>query len=117
VQVLRKSWQFRKVYEQGERLGADRIVVFYLRGCPDRQIGVVAGRKVGKAVARNRAKRLLREAARALEQRLPEDVWLVLVARKGAEKAKFSDILAELVGSLGGAGLVSGDKLWPHSES
>jgi len=39
------------------------------------------GRRVGNAVARNRVKRLLREAARALHPRLRDGHDLVLIAR------------------------------------
>jgi ribonuclease P protein component len=45
------------------------------------RIGVVAGRRVGPAVARNRAKRLLREAARHLYPYLAPGWDLVLIAR------------------------------------
>jgi ribonuclease P protein component len=49
------------------------------------RVAVVASRKVGSAVARNRAKRLLREAARHVAWRPGTEV--VLVARARAREA------------------------------
>ncbi len=69
--VLRGRWQ-----------RAGRLAVVYVRAAEHAgpaRIAVVASRKVGSAVARNRAKRLLREAARRIAWRPGLDV--VLVAR------------------------------------
>jgi ribonuclease P protein component len=52
------------------------------------RIGVVAGRKLGTAVARNRAKRLLREAARRLYAHLAPGWDLILIARTAILDAK-----------------------------
>jgi ribonuclease P protein component len=46
------------------------------------RFGFVAGKGVGSAVDRNRAKRLLREAARVCERAVALDWDLVLIARK-----------------------------------
>ena len=54
---------------------------------------VVAGRRVGSAVRRNRAKRRLR-AALGL-QTLPSGRDIVLVARAGADEAPFSQLCQE----------------------
>lgn len=55
---------------------------------------MVASRKVGAAVARNRAKRLLREAARTVTWRAGLDV--VLVARRGCGEADLLTVCADL---------------------
>ena len=48
---------------------------------PFSRLGVVTSRKVGPAVVRNRARRLLREVFRKHQQALHHPVDLVLVAR------------------------------------
>ena len=58
---LARKNDFQKVYEDGvKRVG--RFLVVYLLPADDFARAVVASRKVGGAVQRNRAKRLLREA-------------------------------------------------------
>jgi len=60
---LAKQSEFQKVYGNGiKKVG--RLVVVYLLTANDFGSAVVASRKVGGAVQRNRAKRLLREARR-----------------------------------------------------
>ena len=56
------------------------------------RIGIVASRKVGNAVARNRARRLLREAARHLYNGIYAGWDLVLVARSALLHVKEPDV-------------------------
>jgi ribonuclease P protein component len=112
---LTASWQFRKVYGGGNKLVCESAVIFYYRNPEESEgprFGVVASRRVGAAVERNRAKRLLREAARSLSGKLNHpDIWIVLVA-KSTIKGRTS---AEVVGDVGRAMEVAG--LAARSES
>ncbi|MGN6516759.1 MAG: ribonuclease P protein component [Rhizomicrobium sp.] len=68
------------------------------------RVGFTASRKVGNAVARNRAKRRLRAAAAAvlpLHGRSGHDY--VLVARTATLTRAFADLLDDLLGALGAA--------------
>jgi len=107
---LRSRREFNRVYAEGEkRVG--RLLILYLLPAEDDAQGVVASRKIGKAVRRNRAKRLLREAARAMiwsaeEARqgwrppraadAPQGTWVVAVARREIVDARIEQVSGEL---------------------
>jgi ribonuclease P protein component len=54
------------------------------RGLPSTRLGVTVTRKVGKAVKRNRIKRLVREAFRREHHALPSGLDMVFVAKRDA---------------------------------
>jgi ribonuclease P protein component len=56
------------------------------------RVGIVAGRRVGKAVIRNLVKRRIREAVRARFAELPRGVDLVWIARPAIATAGFNAI-------------------------
>jgi ribonuclease P protein component len=95
-QRLTRSSSFREAYDQGQKQ-VGRCMVLYLRrgeGAALR-LGVVTGRKVGPAVARSRARRLLREVYRRHRHLLQGEVDVVLVARAALLKAAWPEIVAE----------------------
>jgi ribonuclease P protein component len=102
LQRLTKRAQFLRV-RNGFRASRPNLSVEALRLAPDGAIGVgfTASKKVGNAVARNRARRRLREAARQL---LPElgtpGVDYVLVARQSTPQAPWAGLLDDLGSAL-----------------
>ena len=58
---------------------------------PRLKVGVAAGRTVGTAVYRNRAKRLLREAIRPLLSNITPGLDLILIARPGLVSATLEE--------------------------
>jgi ribonuclease P protein component len=110
--VLRRPWQFRLVYEAGKKVNGKYAVLFYHEtGEPEAAplIGVVASKRVGGAVERNRAKRLLREAVRDTANRFTRrDLWVVLVARKSILECSSRDVSQDLQMVMMGEGLIRG---------
>jgi|RhiMethySRZTD1v2_1073278.scaffolds.fasta_scaffold09007_12 ribonuclease P protein component len=62
---------------------------------PEARIGITVSRRVGNAVARNRAKRLIREAFRATRSLWARDLDLVVIARGPLGPIGLSDVIAE----------------------
>ena len=71
-------------------------------GLPGARVGYTCSRKIGNAVLRNRAKRRLREVARAVLAGLARPGWdYVLVGRPGATVTRdFALLLADMEGAL-----------------
>src|SRR5262245_4409319 len=64
------------------------------------RLGVVASKKVGGAVERNRAKRLAREVFRRHQAVLPESFDVVVIAKVGAHELSYAAAETELVGAF-----------------
>ncbi|RKD22873.1 ribonuclease P protein component [Ammoniphilus oxalaticus] len=96
---LRDKEDFQKVIQQGRSV-ANRQVVIYLLTKEEQdhiRMGVSVSKKIGKAVVRNRVKRLIREAVRVL---LPQLNWkgdMIVIARQPIVDMDYSQVMASLV--------------------
>jgi ribonuclease P protein component len=82
------------------------MVVYVAPSAGKSRAAWIAGRKVGSAVARNRARRVLREAWRLLSEDMPEGHDVVVVARREIRGAKTQDLADEIGDALARAGVV-----------
>jgi ribonuclease P protein component len=88
----------RRVLADGRTFHGERVVVFVAPGTGDRAF--VAGRRVGGAVQRNRARRILRAAWGELAPRVAEGYDVVLVAREAIRGARSHELVSEVDGLL-----------------
>jgi ribonuclease P protein component len=107
-QRLRRRNDFAAVYSKGRTQSNQLLVLRVLS--TDREttrFGFVVGQAVGGAVVRNRVKRRLREAARAMPVRSGFD--LVIGARSPAADAHYATLRDALAALLERAGLCARD--------
>jgi len=89
---LTRSEDFKRVRRSGKSYAHPLVVlIVQTHDQPRVKIGVAAGRTVGTAVYRNRAKRLLREAMRTLIPNLASGFDLILIARPGLVSATLEE--------------------------
>ncbi len=107
---LSRSGDFDRVYREGSSRGNRFLVLYsFARGDDgegDRapRLGVSVGKRIGKAVQRNKVKRAVRESFWELADELPGSSDYVIVARPGVEglveregAAGVRESLAELI--------------------
>jgi len=90
---LTESAEFRRVRQQGRSYSHPLLVLYALRsGAEQTRVGISVGKRIGKAVTRNRVKRLIREALRLMWPRIAPGWELLFVGRAGAAGATFRQI-------------------------
>ena len=95
---LLRPAEFRQVYDSGERVPGRSFTAFFWRApAPDGpRIGFTATRALGKAVARNRMRRRVREAVRRNLPRLSPYYRIVFNLRRAASQMPFAEIETEV---------------------
>jgi ribonuclease P protein component len=104
--TIRKASEIGAVRRKGRRLEEGRVVVYVLPSEGGTRVGFVSSRSVGGAVARNRARRLLREAWRELAPRIRRNHDVVALARPEVRGAKMQDVKSDMERALIAAGIV-----------
>lgn len=91
---LRQKIEFARIKKEGQRMSKGCLTANWLSlpaGSVPR-LGVITGRKLGKAHVRARARRLLRESFRLHQHQLREPVAMVLVARSSIVDRKLEAV-------------------------
>lgn len=112
---LTRSTEFKRVRNYGKSFAHPLVVLIALATEePGLRVGVAAGRSLGVAVQRNRAKRLLREAIRPEIPALFTGRDIVLIARPLLLRTQFSEITKAVSGLLRRANLYRPDNHEPE---
>ena len=96
---LKLNNDFRRLYSRGKSHAGAYIVVYALkskRRSSKKRLGLTVGKSFGKAVKRNRMKRLMRESYRAIEGDIPDGYDFVIVARSRAVGTGFWQIKRDM---------------------
>jgi ribonuclease P protein component len=91
--LVRKGWEFERVYSQGKRLhGKGFTLVCRANGEGRSRIGISVHGKIRGAVKRNRIKRIIRESFRLQNDLYPAAVDIVFAVRPDFSLASPADI-------------------------
>lgn len=105
---LRREQDFRRVYRDGARRATRLIVLHALPNELDTvRLGIAVSRRFGRAVARNRLRRRLREAVRATSERIGAGVDIIVIPRGAAGTVGYADLRDEMTATLQAAGLLA----------
>jgi len=100
--LLRKNREFDRVYSTGKRLhGKGFSVIWSENALPWNRLGISVQKKTGRAVDRNRIKRIIREAFRLHRQVFPAHSDIVITVRPGFALNSPAEVVASVSGLLG----------------
>lgn len=112
VETLKTNSDFRRAYARGKSYTNPALVLYVRKNrAGSCRIGITASKKIGNAVQRNRARRVIREAFRQLEFPLKGHYDLVFVARTKTVFKKSTDIYNVMLPMLKEAGVIENEEL------
>ncbi|HZR19179.1 MAG TPA: ribonuclease P protein component [Verrucomicrobiae bacterium] len=105
---IKQGRDFTRLRQEGARLTNGCLVANWLKLSPNAhsRLGVITSSRIGGAVVRNRARRLMRESFRLHQHELVHPVDLILIARQSIAGKALVDVEKDLLTSLRKAGLL-----------
>jgi len=95
---VRKRREFEAAQDGGRRATTPHFVFLLFARAETNgpaRLGIVASRKIGNAVVRNRAKRLVREAFRSSRDLFRPGIDVIVIVRRPLAPSKLSDVVSE----------------------
>lgn len=91
--TVKLNREFRYAYRKGNKFVTDYLVFyFYSNRQSLNKLGITVSASIGKAVCRNRIKRLIRAAYSARKDEIKKGHNIIVVARTKAAHASYDDI-------------------------
>jgi ribonuclease P protein component, eubacterial len=104
---LKLNRDYLRLYKRGKSFVNPSLVLYYSKNkLKMNRIGITTSKKIGKAVQRNRARRIIREAYRQIEPGTLTGYDFVFVARGRTVKLKSNDIKSIVMKMFSSAGVL-----------
>lgn len=106
---LKRSSAFGRLKQEGKRVVSGCLILNWIErpvGEPT-QMGMIVTKRIGRAVVRNRARRLIRETFRLNQHALFRPVQMVLIARQSICGKKIHHVESDFIKALEKAGIGS----------
>ncbi len=95
--TLKENKDFRRLYYRGKSDAASCLVTYAMKNrLGETRVGITSGKKIGNAVKRNRARRLIRAAFSQYEGRLNGSYDIVFVARTRTAEVKMQEVQRQM---------------------
>lgn len=95
--TLKDNKDFRRLYYRGKTDAASCIVTYIMKNRLDEtRVGITSAKKIGNAVKRNRARRLIRAAFCEYEESLNGCYDIVFVARTRTAEVKMQEVRKQM---------------------
>lgn len=109
--AINENKHFIRGYKKGKSFVTPLVVTYVLKNNYGyTRIGITASRKIGGAVQRNRAKRVIREAVRSVNLDLSQSWDLIFVARGRATRCKSWEVTPLIKQRLTESGVINAEK-------
>ena len=109
--TLKRNGEFSRAYTKGKNLVHGSLVTYVFRRRKGRmRVGITTSKKIGGAVQRNRARRVIRAAFDGLPVDTSRPVDIVFVARSATTRLKMQKIQKVMEKQLSSAGLLLTEK-------
>lgn len=94
---LKQNWEFHRAYKRGVAYVSPQFVLYVVKGKKGEvRLGITAGKKIGTAVSRNRAKRVITAAFDVCAPHIPQGYDCVVVARTRIVSTKSNIVAANI---------------------
>ena len=108
--TLTRSKDFDRIFRHGSSVSSSEVVIYALKRSKGKfsqpRAAFCVSKKFGKAVARNRVKRRLREVYRLNEGKLDAQWDVILLARQGAAVVQFAQLEKKFLSLCRRAGIL-----------
>lgn len=96
-EIINKNRDFRRIYGKGKYFSSPLLITYIIKNrLNSTRVGITTSKKTGNAVKRNRSRRIIREAFKALRIKVKSGFDIIFVARAKTSGVKTTDILKDM---------------------